>query len=101
MVDLEKRKLWEERIEAFSASGLSQAAWCREQDLPAHQLSYWLRKLKSGTSIARNNRWVSIPITTTEKSGVSLRIGNIALEIEPGFDTKVLSDVIRSVMALC
>ncbi|NLJ79930.1 MAG: IS66 family insertion sequence element accessory protein TnpB [Firmicutes bacterium] len=86
-------------MKPFSASGLSQAAWCRKQDLPARQLSYWLRKLS--TSTARNNRWVSVPITTAKKPGVSLRIGNIALEIEPGFDTIVLSDVVRSVMALC
>ena len=98
---LEKQKLWDERIEVFLASGLSQAAWCREQGLPAHQLSYWLRKFRNSTSTAINNRWVSVPITTTGKSGVSLRIGNIALEIERGFDAAVLSDVIRSVMDLC
>ncbi len=99
--DLEKQKLWDERIEVFLASGLSQAAWCREQGLPAHQLSYWLRKSKNSISAAANNRWVSVPNTTAGKSGVSLRIGKIALEIEPGFDAGVLSDVIRSVVDLC
>ena len=101
MVDAEKQKLWEERLEIFLDSGLSQAAWCREQGLRSNQLGYWLRKLKPGASVPNNTRWVSMQVPVSRESGVSLQVGNINLKIESGFDEQTLADVIRTVMTLC
>lgn len=97
-----KQELWDERIESFLASGLSQRAWCQEQELPEHQLRYWLYKYQARTVQPATNRWVSMdPASTTSMSGVSLRVGNISLDVEPGFDQQVLADVLRSLTTIC
>lgn len=101
MANQEKQRLWNERIEAFLASGLSQAAWCREQGLRENQLGYWLRKRSVAAAALTNKGWIRVHAAMPHKSGVSLRVGSITLEIESDFDGQVLTDVIRSVMALC
>jgi hypothetical protein len=42
--------LWDARIAAYVASGLSIARWCKENDIPDHQLRYQLQK-KTRTTI--------------------------------------------------
>ncbi len=37
--------LWSEHIKHWQASDLSQAAYCRQEDLDEQQFSYWKRKL--------------------------------------------------------
>jgi len=101
MAKQEKQRLWEERIEAFLASGQSQRAWCQEQGLRANQLGYWLRKYKARMSQSAGKRWISMESESHSHSGVSLRIGNIVLDIEPGFSRQVLVDVLHSLMNVC
>ncbi len=102
MPDLEKQKLWDDRIQVFLASGQSQKAWCLEQGLPEHQLRYWLAKHKTRTSKNMNEHWVAMEtLKFSNGSGVSLRMGNTILEIEHGFDNQVLADVLHVLMNLC
>ena len=101
MANQEKQRLWEERIEAFLASGQSQRAWCQEQGLRANQLGYWLRKYRARMSQPSGKRWVSMESGFHSHSGVSLRIGNIVLDVEPGFNQQVLVDVLHSLMNVC
>lgn len=99
----EKRRLWKERVEVFLASGQNQRAWCQEHGLPAHQLGYWLRKFKDEARELPpdNDRWVSLPGTASFGSGVSLRIGDLVVDVESGFDKQLLVDVVRALMAVC
>jgi len=90
MANQEKQMLPDERIKAFLASGQSQAAWCQEQGLQANQLGYWLRKYEARMSQSSGKRWVSMESESHSHSGVSLSIGNIVLDIEPGFVRQVL-----------
>ena len=103
MVTQDKRQLWEERVKAYLASGQTQKAWCLEQGLPVHQLQYWLKRFKAERVLVSSGsgRWVSLPDSIRTGSGVSLRFGDVVLEVERGFDQDVLVDVIRSLMSLC
>lgn len=94
----QKQELWNERIKDFRASGLSQKAWCEQEGFNAGQLGYWLRKLQAATEAPNHSRWVNIEAIAPSGSGISLRIGNVVLEVERGFDQKVLADVVRSLM---
>ena len=38
---------WQHHIVQWQVSGLSQAAYCRQQDLCSHQFSYWKRQLQA------------------------------------------------------
>jgi len=87
----QKRILWEERIAAFRASGQTVSGWCREQDVSEHQMRYWLRRIlpkhAKAQESATSSRWVQVDgQENTAGSGISLHIGNITLDVEPGFD---------------
>lgn len=101
MANEEKQKLWDERTKAFLASGQSQRAWCEEQGVPENRLRYWLRKHKARMSQSTGERWISMEPVSPFHSTVSLRIGNIVLDVEPGFSQQVLADVVHSPMKVC
>jgi hypothetical protein len=43
----ERRSLWENHIEHWQISGLSQAAYCRRHRLKVHRFYYWRRRLSA------------------------------------------------------
>gem|GEM_PF-5068991 len=47
------------------------------------------------------NRWVSLPTSQAAGSGVSLKLGKVVLEVEPGFDEQTFTSVLRALMAAC
>jgi hypothetical protein len=38
---------WQHHIAQWQVSGVSQAGYCRQQELCTHQFSYWKRKLQT------------------------------------------------------
>jgi hypothetical protein len=72
------QNFWQQHITQWQGSGLSQANYCRQQALPAHQFSYWKCKLlagattapEPGTGFARVQ--VTVPAATTLAPGLSL-----------------------------
>lgn len=42
---------WPQHLKAFSASGLSQAEYCRREGLKAHQLAYRLKHTSKGAAV--------------------------------------------------
>lgn len=91
--------LWETRLEAFRASGQSVAQWCREQEIPAHQLRYRLQK-ESAT--LPSSQWVALPrASQPTNAGVSLQVGSIAVHVQSGFDPAVLAEVLRALLDEC
>ena len=45
--------------------------------------------------------WATAQPTLVLGSGVVLRIGNVTVEIQRGFDPQVLTEVIRSLLNVC
>ena len=61
----QKHQLWKERISEYESSGLSVPAWCKEQQIPTHQMRYWLRKFRNAeTNDSKSDkaasRWVEL-----------------------------------------
>lgn len=97
-----KQELWEERVQSFLVSGLSRRAWCLEQNIPEHQLGYWLRKLESNMPAeSESKRWVRMQTTPLGDSGITIQIGDVVLSVKQGFDHQVLVDVVRALTAVC
>lgn len=96
----DKRALWQERIQAFQYSGLSRRAWCLEQNLPEHQLGYWIRKLQPKEEMS-NQRWVGIEPSSLSETGVSIQVGDVVLDVKRGFDHQFLADVVRTLITIC
>jgi len=43
----QQRSFWENRVEQWLKSGLSQAAYCRRHQLKPHQFYYWRRRVQA------------------------------------------------------
>ena len=68
-----KHEQWQQRIQEWKESGLSQTAWCKQQNLKPTQLSYWHRKFEPKTAEPAKNQHSNafIPIAVAEKPAVS------------------------------
>jgi len=106
MMKVERQREWEVRIAAFRASGQSTKEWCAGHDLKPYQLWYWIRKHKTmDTPSALPSQWLAVEVgdlgVVDQRSALLIRVGQATIEVKPGFDATLLSDVIRTLVALC
>jgi len=100
----ELRKLWEERVSAFKASGQSANAWCRDHDLKPNQLHYWRKKLEPKEAAETlSSKWLPLEISdkSYEENNLFITVGQATVEVKPGFDPALLLEVVRTLKALC
>lgn len=110
MTHAERRAFWRERVAAFHESGLSVAAWCREHDVRVAQMRRWIKRIAEesapGPAKANGSRWLAIGIEpiAAPKAGngtITLRIGEVTVDVRPGFDAELLTRVVRVLKATC
>lgn len=110
MTKQEVKQQWKDRIAAYRASGLSQAAWCKENNVSLRQLSYWLKKEGANeTPLAASTKWLPVEISSqsadSEKilsnNSLHIKIGPAVVEVKPGFNQKLLLDVVRTLRTIC
>jgi hypothetical protein len=105
MNKFELRMEWEQRIANFMSSGQSASKWCAANEVSIHQFWYWKKRIKTTQdSVNDSPRWLSLemddPIENS-KSRLVVRVGQASVEVEPGFDSKLLVDVVRTLQSLC
>jgi len=106
MTKAERQKKWENRITAYKASGRSTKEWCAAHDLKPHQLWYWLRKHQLADSqTGMSSRWLPVEFSDPEPenhtSSLLIKVGQATVEVKPGFDPTLLSEIVRTLAALC
>ena len=63
VTDSRQTERWQSHLDAWQASGLSQAAYCREHELVYCQFSYWKQKLtQRSVAPTRPERSAFIPV---------------------------------------
>lgn|SRR5690606_29544872 len=97
--------MWKSRVDEFRASGQTATAWCAAQNLKVHQLRYWLRKFKSEhESEKMQTQWLSVEFGELKadkpQQALPIRVGKATIEVRPGFDPKLLSDVVKTLSVL-
>ena len=83
-------------------SGLSAAAFCRENNISYHQFCWWKGRFKKEESRATQETGFLQLVPCSKKapqhSGIHIRLGDdFIIEIERGFDIHTLQDVIEAV----
>ncbi len=95
---------WETTVTEYRVSGLSGAAFCRQAGITASAFRYWLKKLDTNrrdAEIAKKlPEWISIPVKMSP-SNISVRIGQVTIDVGSGCDETLLMMAIKTVMALC
>ncbi|MGG1553388.1 IS66 family insertion sequence element accessory protein TnpA [Paenibacillus ferrarius] len=105
----QRRKDWSARLKDYRASDLSMVAWCDANQVTKEQLKYWIRKLKVVHLEADgpiSPSWVPLKVSDsiqsiTPESSLIVRIGSAQIEIRPGFDPRLLREVVQSLEEPC
>ncbi len=93
MTRAERRKLLEARIAEFKASGQNVTAWCENHDINPQQLYYWLRKERAIPETKL--MWLPLEVDNGEcQNSLLVKVGQVTVVIKPGFDPKLLVDVV-------
>lgn len=105
MSNVELKRQWEIRIASFKESGLSVNDWCSKEGIKANQLRYWLKKVDNNEVVAKKPQWIPVSVNQISreddsKTALPIRIGKAVIEVSPGYDPELLSDVVRTLIAL-
>jgi hypothetical protein len=91
----EQKQQWKEKIIAQKNSGISIAAWCRQNNTVDHVFYYWRRKLFSDPIITRSS-FAEIPFekesgfSKIEYSGIRLEYQKVHIHLDKHFDSPTL-----------
>ena len=103
MSSVELRREWEERVQAFRASGQNKTSWCAEQQIPVSRLGYWLRQfpLPEMQRTSPSN-WAAIQLSDgpKEKGSLHVRIGAAVIEVNPGYNEALLGQLVQTLRCL-
>ncbi|WP_164667689.1 IS66 family insertion sequence element accessory protein TnpA [Virgibacillus doumboii] len=100
----DKRIEWKARYDDWKGSGQSIAEWCRDQEIKVHQMYYWVQRfekdmisLEAGTT---ETQWLTVqmddePIYSKDQGPIFIHVGAISVEVRPGANVRLLSDVIH------
>lgn len=105
MTNQERRKKWEARLAAYRTSGQTAAVWCANHDLKPQQLWYWMRKFKTMEETANSStKWLSVEVDEQPeetRDPLLVRVGPAVIEIQSGYDSALLAEVVRTLRSLC
>jgi hypothetical protein len=92
---------WQSHLQAWQASGMSQAGYCREHNLSEKGFNYWVRKNRQRDSLQLVPLKIQpevLPARFIPAKELKLRIGRSAcLEIPADFDPTAFEKIIRLV----
>jgi hypothetical protein len=89
---------WEDRIHAWEKSGLSQKAYCRQEQLSFSAFYYWRRKLAGN-----NRRFVELKFKQTGDSHPSIIVvlpNDIRIQISRDADFKAIEQLVCSLKGI-
>ena len=92
---LSLKRQWAEKIAVWQNSGLSIAAWCRQNDENYHRFLYWRKRLQQGAKPC--GHFVEL---TLESPALALACNGVTLQIERGFDRDLLREVLSVLKAV-
>jgi len=101
----QKRSYWKQQIEQWQQSGLTQAEYCRRNNLKHHQLAYWKKRcLKTQTDVSFAAVQLEDLLDTpalADQAALTLEIDNLfKVQITEGFDPELLRQLIAALRGL-
>jgi hypothetical protein len=99
------RYKWEQRMANFASSGQSASKWCSANEISIHQFWYWKRRLKTTeNTVSDSPKWLAFEMEDSienSKPKLVVKVGHASLEIQHGFDPKLLAEVVRTLQSIC
>jgi len=100
MTNQERSAYWRSLINKQIDSGLTAAAFCREQQINRDRFYHWRRRFqKEESGNAHLGAFVElVPYEKKSSAGVHIRLGNgMSIEVERGFDPVTLRAAIQAI----
>jgi len=99
------RQEWEKRIAQYKSSGQGVREWCAANGVKPQRLWYWLRRM-SENGETKPTTWLPVEVGSPflgeeANAGLVVRVGKASIEVKPGFDTELLSTVVRVLSGIC
>jgi len=89
-------EIWKQRLREYEQSGQNIATWCKHNNIRTNQFFYWRRKLRTENKHDQAQiKWIAVPHNPAKASGINVTLGQIKIEITPGFDPKLLKEIIE------
>lgn len=98
------QEIWTERIRAYQASGQTMKAWSAEHNVTLHQLKYWLYKAQRQEQATPTTTFRPVTIASPPSSGADslhIQVGVARIHIQPGFEPRLLREVVQALQPLC
>ena len=98
----QKKQYWQEQIQGWKQSGISQAGYCRSQNLNLKTFSYWRRKLRQGEMPVKLVQVQADEVFTgriSESRPAALKLivdDRFAIEVSDGFNPDTLGRVVET-----
>ncbi len=90
------KQQWAEKIAVWRESGLSIAAWCRQNNEGYYRFIYWRKRLQPNVQPS-TSRFVEL---TFETSSLAVECNGVTVNIDRGFDRDLLRQVLSVLKAL-
>lgn len=95
---------WEQLIKEFEKSGKTQAQWCREKNLKVKAFNFQYRKYRgmiNNKQVKNKINWIPVKLEPPMISKLNIRVGKAMIEIENGYDERLLQTIVKSLGAIC
>jgi len=98
----QKRSYWKQQIEQWQQTGLTQAEYCRRNNLKHHQLVYWKKRyLKTQTEVSFAAVQLEDLLDIPTQAALTLVIDDhFKVQIAAGFDPQLLRQLIAALRGL-
>ena len=105
-----ERQEWAARIAEYRASGQSVSEWCAANGVKPGRLWYRLRRERNQEKANEANRvgpvWLRATVTgqdcgESDDAKLLIRMGKAVVEVRAGFDSELLSRVVRVLRTIC
>jgi hypothetical protein len=97
MEQVNKAQFWQDQIESWSKSGVTQRRYCEDNKLSFSSFTYWRGKQQVKKIVA--NKWLPIKVTAPSSTISVILPGNIRLEVAASSLAEVLPVVYRSLQS--
>ena len=97
----EKRQFWEDHVQAWQHSGLTQAEYCRQNNLKNHRWWYWRKRISHPPDTDVTFVPLRFSSNKTSRTGISVVTPNgYRIKCDNGFDFSKLRQLILAVRGL-
>ncbi|TFJ91715.1 IS66 family insertion sequence element accessory protein TnpA [Lentibacillus salicampi] len=106
----DKRIAWKSRYDAWKESDQGVAEWCRDHDIKPHQMYYWIQQFQGIQDAQKEEpggtQWLTVQmdndfVSSEGQVPIYIHFDAISVEVRPGANAGLLSDVVHILRNQC